>query len=106
MKPTPFSISDFKAPTPIIIKESGGQPQGKSSNTGLYITFAFLIVTNVAWFIYMNKESERTSGIIRGLETDVTKLRQLASTKDQPVKTENQIKSQNTTENETKSNNV
>ena len=103
MKPKPFSISDHRAPAPIIIKEGGGQPQGKSSNTGLYFSIGFIVVSNLAWMIIWYNYSKRTTGIIRGLEADVIKLKPIAAAS-QTQKQENQISpSIKTNENENQS---
>lgn len=99
MKPLPFSISDFKTPAPVLIKEGGGQPQRKSSNTGLYIAIALLVITNAAWVYYIQKQSERTAGIIRGLQADVLKQKQLPPCTTEATKQDNQILSQKTNEN-------
>lgn len=102
MKPKPFSISDHRAPAPIIIKEGGGKPQGNSSNTGLYLSIAFMVFSNIAWAIYVNRKSEQASGIIRGLEADILKLKPIAASQTQ--KQENQISpSTKTNENENQS---
>ena len=93
MKPKPFSISDHRAPNPIIIKDSGGQPSEKSSNTGLYLSLAFMFISNIAWAIYVNRKSKESARIIRGLEADVTKLKPLAANAGQTQKQENQISS-------------
>ncbi len=103
MKPKPFSISDHRAPAPIIIKEGGGQPEGKSSNTGLYLSIAFMVISNIAWAIYVNRKSEQASGIIRGLQADILKLKPVAAAS-QTQKQENQISpSTKTNENENQS---
>ncbi len=107
MKPKPFSISDHRAPNPIIIKDSGGQPSEKSSNTGLYLSLAFMFISNIAWAIYVNRKSKESARIIRGLEADVTKLKPLAANAGQTQKQENQISSSTeTNKDENQSNKV
>ena len=101
MKPKPFSISDHRAPDPIIVKEGVGQPQGKSSNAGLYFSIGFIVVSNLAWMIVWYNYSKRTNGIIHGLEADVIKLKPIAAASQ---KQENQISSSvKPTENENQS---
>ena len=102
MKPKPFNISDHRAPAPIIIKEGAGPSKSNSSNTGLYFFIGCTVVSNLAWLIFWYNYSKRTNGIIRGLETDVIKLKPLAAAP--PQKQENQIFSSiKTTENENQS---
>lgn len=106
MKPKPFSISDHRAPDPIIIKESGGKSDDKSSNTGLYWSLAFIVFSNIAWAIYVDWKSKQASGIIRGLEADILKLKPLDANAGQKQKEGNQISSSmETTENGNQSNN-